>query len=106
LNTCQEIFAHHGTKEFQIKIQIKAMCQLTRQSMKAAKGRNETVREKVLEEKCPIVACVSVNQDNCVSELTNQDTVTKCNIHMDSIKIAIFGLIKSATSFCLWGSGI
>jgi hypothetical protein len=70
------------------------------------KCQKDAVRGNVLDAKCLHVACGFVNQDKYVSEPTNQNTVTKCNIHMDGVKLAIFGSIEITTSICGWNSGI
>jgi hypothetical protein len=77
-----------------------------RRSTKEAKGQNDAVREQVLETKCPVVVCGSVYQDEDVSEPTNRNTLPKCNIHMDGVKVSISGPIKRTTLFCIWYSGI
>jgi hypothetical protein len=47
-----------------------------------------------LEVKHPIKACCAVHLDECVMEPANQKTISKGNIHMNSIKVAIVVAIK------------
>jgi len=73
--------------------------------MKEAKGSKNSVRGKRFEAKSPIVSSSPINEDECVAEATNREAITKGNIYVNGIQIAIAGSIKEFTPLGFRDSG-
>jgi hypothetical protein len=54
----------------------------------------DTVGQQRLMTKRPVVPGGHIYQDKGISKTTNSETVTKSNIHMNSIQIEITGAVK------------
>jgi len=62
--------------------------------MKEVKGSENAVRGKGFEARSPIVPSSPINEDECVAEATNRKAITKGNVHVNGVQIAVAGSIK------------
>jgi hypothetical protein len=48
----------------------------------------------------------AVDEDESIAISANKDTVAKCNVHVDSIQVTVFGAIEQTALFGFWNCGI
>ena len=82
------------------------MGQITSHGTEEVKGRNNVGGRESLEAKGPIVSSGTVDEDESIAIATNDDTVPKRNIHVDSVEVTVSHTIKTTTMLDLWNGGI
>jgi hypothetical protein len=87
-----------GAKEFDITIAVETLGKRAGGAAKELDCWKNGVGWKVFQSKRPVISGSSVNQDENISETTNQETVPESDVHVYGIMVLVFCLIKRPTT--------
>jgi hypothetical protein len=100
-----EIFWYCHAGKLSITVTVETASKQTSRSAKEANCQENAFWLKSLEAKSSIVSSGSINKDEGITKPTNWETITKSNIHMHHIEIAVSGMVKDQSTFGFGNSG-
>jgi hypothetical protein len=74
--------------------------------MEEMECRYNVRRGESLEAKSLVVSRGAVDKDESIAISANRDTVAKCDVHVDSVKVMVFSVIEQTALVGFWNCGI